>query len=159
MNPDHLVEIFFRFYSDILDEETTETVQGKVVEAEYGYFKLVNIPFYVPKLAVGDVVWAEHSKKEGLLTYRKTVQSSGNSTIHTILLDDEYDIDAIIGVFEELGCESRKMNDQYFAIDVPAKLDYVIVKRRLDELEQEKVIDYAESCLSDKHQYKDISFS
>jgi hypothetical protein len=158
MPENNLVKIFFRFYSDILDEEMEETVWAEVFEKEYGYYKIDNTPFYIPKIATGDIIWAEYNETEGVLTYRKTIRPSGNSTIHAIILDEEYDIEAIRDIFEIIGCKSEKFNDKYFALDVPANVDYFPIKRKLDEFEKEGILDYAESCLSDKHQYKNISF-
>jgi hypothetical protein len=158
MPEDNAVKILFRFYSDILEEETTEILLAEVFDSEYGYYKLNSIPFYAPKTAPGDIVWAEYSETEGMLTYRKIIQSSGNSIIHAIVLDDEYDINAIRGIFNDMGCRSEVLNDRYFALEIPAAVDYVPVKRKLDELEKEGILDYAESGLSEKHAYKNVFF-
>ncbi len=158
MLEDNSVKIFFRFYSDILEEETTETLLADIENKEYGYYKLSSIPFYVPKIATGDILWAGYNESEGMLTYRKTVQHSGNSTIHVIILDDGYEINAVRKIFEDMGCRSEKLNQNYFALQIPANIDYIPIKRKLDELEKEGILDYAESCLSEKHQYKNISF-
>jgi len=148
------VRILFNFFSDILDGYATETLAAEVVNEEYGYYKLKSLPFYAPKLALEDVVWAEYKEAEGMLVYRKTVQHSGNSTVHIIILDEEHNLDGIVGIFEADGCSVEKLNNKYFAIAIPAIIDYPLVKSKLDELEKEKILDYAESCLSDKHQYK-----
>jgi len=158
MPEDNSVKILFRFYSDILEEETTETLLAEIENKEYGYYKLSGIPFYAPKIATDDIVWAEYNEMEGILTYRKTVQPSGNSTIHAIILDDGYDINAICKFLDDMGCTSEKFNQNYFALQVPANIDYFPIKRKLDELEKEGILDYAESCLSEKHEYKNISF-
>ncbi len=158
MPEDNLVKILFRFYSDILDQETTETLWGEVVNKEFGYYKIGKIPFYAPNLATGDVVWAEYSHREDMLTYRKTVQHSGNSTVQVIILAEGKDINKIRGIFEESGCKSACLNHKYFALDVPVEVDYFLIKIKLDELEKNKIIDYAESCLSERHQYKNVFF-
>jgi hypothetical protein len=150
---DELVKILFRFYSEILDEETTEIMWAEIVDLEKNYYRINNIPFYVPKLASGDLVWAEYNEAENMLTYRKTIEYSGNSIIHIIIMDDKLSVDAIRVMFDELGCDSEKINN-YFALEVPAYVDYQPVKKRLDELENDRMIDYAESCLSENHQYK-----
>jgi hypothetical protein len=116
-----------------------------VVDEQFGYYKLDNIPFYAPKTASGDIVWAEYNEAEAMLTYRKTIQYSGNSTIHAFIVDYGYDINAISKVFDDMGCESRNMTDSCFAPEVPAGLDYIPIKRMLDELDSEGLLDYAES--------------
>ena len=156
MPTDNLTKILFRFYSDILDEETVETMQAEIVDADKGYYKMDNIPFYAP-VAIGDIVWADHSKTEQMLTYRKTVQHSGNSTIHIILIDATQHIDTVRGILKVLGCESEKLNDKYFALEIPASIDYFKIKPKLDDLMNSGYIDYAETCLSDQHQYKNFS--
>ncbi|BAU55784.1 DUF4265 domain-containing protein [Mucilaginibacter gotjawali] len=150
------VKILFNFFSDILDDYATETLLAEVVNEEYGYYKLKNLPFYVPKLALDDVVWAEFKQSEGMLVCRKTVQHSGNSTIQGILLNIEPDMDEILVTFKADGCVAEKLNDRYFTIAVPASVDYIPLKSKLDKLKREKVLDYAESSLSDKHQYKNM---
>jgi hypothetical protein len=151
MPEDNSVKILFRFYSDILDQETSEILCGEVVNKEFGYYKIDKIPFYAPKLAIGDTVWAEHNQREGMLTYRKTVQQSGNSTIQVIIIDDGNEFNNICGMFENMGCKTAKLNPKYFAVEVPVALDYLLVKLRLDKLAKDKMIGYAESCLSGKH--------
>jgi hypothetical protein len=158
MPEDNLVKILFRFYSDILEEDTVESVLAEVVDIEMGYYKIDRIPFYVPQVAIDDIVWAEFSTKEGAVTYRKTTQSSGNSTIHVVVLDDKDDINAYTKIFEEMGCGSEKLNHRYFALNIPAGTDYLPIKRKLDALEKEEIIGYAESGLSEKHQYRDYHF-
>lgn len=152
--PHKSVKILFRFYSDILDAETSETLAAEAIEPEFGYFILTSLSFYAPKIALGDIVWAEYNIADEMLVYRKTVTHSGNSTIHAIVLNKECDVDAIIAVFELSGCMTDKLNDKYFVFSVPAAVDYTPLKSRLDELQNQKVIDYAESCLADGHQYK-----
>jgi hypothetical protein len=153
-----LTKILIRFYSLILEDETTEVMWAKVVDAEKGYYKITNIPFYAPKLAVGDTVWADYNAKEGMFVYRKTTAQSGNSTVQCIRLNDVFKIDALERIFEDLGCNCMKLNQHYFAIDVPFDVDYLPIKNNLDELHRQKVINYTEAFISDKHQYKKVSF-
>ena len=150
------IKILFNFFSNVLDDYTTETLLAEVVNQEYGYYKLKSLPFYAPKIALDDTVWAEYKETEGMLVYRKTVQHSGNSTIHVVILNGEYNADAIAAVFKTDGCSTEKLNNKYFAIAVPAAIDYLQVKKKLDELEMAKIVNYVESCLSGKHQYKNI---
>ena len=147
---DSPVKILFRFFSEILDEETVETMLAETIDGEKGYYKLNNIPFYIPKVARGDIVWAEFKESEGMLTYRKTIEYSGNSTIHVIVLGDGHNVDAIRETFRNMGCQSEKIN-KYFALVIPASINYFPVKQHLHELQKSKILDYAESCLSETH--------
>jgi hypothetical protein len=104
-------------------------------------------------MASGDIVWAEFKTSDGMLIYRKTIQSSGNSTIHVIMVNDKYEADLIRKIFENHGCRSDKVYN-YFALEIPAAMDYLPVKHKLDKLKSDLILDYSESCLSEKHQYQ-----
>jgi hypothetical protein len=150
---DNYVKILFRFYSDVLEEETVETMWAIVVDQEKGLYKLDSIPFYAPLIASDDTVFAEYDEKETMLTYRKTIEYSGNSTIRVVVMDNSMEVNEIRKKFENIGCVSEKINDAYFTMEVPATIDYKIIKNELDELEQKEIIGYSEPCLSNLHQY------
>ncbi len=159
MSNENLVKILFSFYSDILDEHTNETMWAEVVDIEKGFYKIDNIPFYVPVLASGDIVLAEFDKDAGMLNYVETIEYSGNSTVHIIITDDELEVITLIKLFSELGCPSEGLNDRYLAVEIPSDIDYLPIKNRLEIMENDEVISYAESCLSENHQYKDLDFT
>lgn len=151
MQDDNNVKILFQFYSDIFEEEMVETMWATIVDRNKGLYKLDNIPFYAPLVASDDIVFAEFDEQQQILTYRKTVEYSGNSTIQVVLIDKSNDINSIRKTFEELGCVSEKVNDGYFSMEIPALVDYKSIKQKLDYLEQNEVIGYAEPCLADQH--------
>lgn len=148
---DNYVKILFRFHNNVLDEETVETMWATIVDKDKGLFKLDSIPFYAPLVASDDIVFAEYDEQEQMLTYRKTVEYSGNSTIQVFLIDKSKDINSIRDLFTELGCTSEKVNAGYFSMEVPANLDYKKIKQKLEELETNKTLAYAEPCLADGH--------
>lgn len=145
------VKILFKFQSDIFNEEMVETMWATIVDSNKGFYKIDNIPFYAPLVASGDIVFAELDEQQLLLTYRKTVEFSGNSTIQVVLIDKLKDINSIREIFEKLGCDSEKVNDSYFSMEIPALVDYRLIKQKLDELEQNEIIGYAEPCLAEQH--------
>lgn len=157
MTGDNLVKILFRFYSDILEEHTVETMWAEVVNADKGYYRIDNIPFYVPILASGDIVLARFDEQEEMLTYKETIEHSGNSTIHVIIIDEELDLQTVFDLFTSLGCPCEGKDDNYLAIEIPADMDYLPIKERLELMEQDEVIGYAETCLSSNHSYRDFS--
>ncbi|MES2063012.1 MAG: DUF4265 domain-containing protein [Bacteroidota bacterium] len=150
---DNYVKILFRFYSDVLEEETAETMWAIIVDQEKGLYKLDSIPFYAPLIASNDIFFAEYDEKETMLTYRKTIEYSGNSTIWVVVMDNSVEVNEIRKNFENIGCVSEKMNDAYFTMEIPAIIDYKIIKKELEELEQKEIIGYSEPCLSNLHQY------
>ena len=149
---DNSVKILFKFFSNVLDEWTVETMWADVVDTQKGLYKLDSIPFYAP-VASDDVVFAEYDDMEQMLTYRRSVEHSGNSTVQVVLMDKKTDINNIRKIFSNLGCISEKLNDGYFSMEIPFDKDYTLVRQKLIELEDKEIIGYAEPCLSDKHQY------
>lgn len=144
-------KILFRFYSDVLEKWTVETLWATAVDDEKGWYRLDNIPFYAKSVACDDIVFAEHDEDEQFLTFRDVVQSSGNSTIQIVVMAPALETKAIRALFDSLGCSSEEFQERYFVIGVPAKLSYHPVKSLLDELFANDSIDYSEACLSDKH--------
>jgi len=150
---DNYVKILFRFHSDISDEEMVETMWATIVDKDKGLYKLDNIPFYAPLVASDDIVFAEFDEQEQMLTYRKTENYSGNSTVQVVLMDKSLNINSIRDMFEKLGCVSEKVNEGYFSMEIPASVDYKPVKLKLDEMEAKEIIGYAEPCLSADHRH------
>lgn len=150
---DNYVKILFRFHNDIFDKEMVETMWATIVDKDKGLYKLDNIPFYAPLVASDDIVFAEFDELEQMLTYRKTENYSGNSTVQVVLIDKSQDINSIRDTFEKLGCVSEKVNEGYFSMEIPVAVDYKPVKLKLDEMEAKEIIGYAEPCLSDSHRH------
>ena len=151
MGEEEYEKILFQFFSDVLDEETVETMWAVVIDKEKGLYKLDNIPFYAPNVASDDIVYVEFDEDQERLTYKHTVEASGNSTVQVIILDSNAATNEVRAVFDLLGCSSEKCGEKYFVIDVPHSLHYAAVQGKLIELQNAGVIDYSEPCLSKKH--------
>ena len=148
---DNYFKILFRFYSNILDEETVEVMWATIVDKDNGLYKLDSIPFYATSIASDDILFAEYDEQEQMLTYRETIEYSGNSTIQVVLLDTTKDINQIRDIFHEMGCTSAKVNDSYFSMEIPSNVDYKNIRKKLNEFETNEVISYAEPCLAEGH--------
>jgi len=153
MEPDKQIEILFRSYSAILEQEVAEAIWADVVDADLGYYKLYSIPLYTSFIATDDIVHAEWDDDEVMFTYRETIEPSGNSTIWVVVTDDDTDIEEIRKSFFEMDCLSEALSNRYFAMEVKATTYYLHIKNKLMTLKAQKLIDYAEACLSAKHQY------
>jgi hypothetical protein len=151
MQDDNFVKILFRFHSDTLDQLTVETVWAAIVDKKKGHYQIDNIPFYIPMISSGDIVFAEYDEQEERLTYRETIRVSGNSTIQVVLLSDVQTELELREVFKQMGCESEGTSSGYFVMEVPQNLNYAPIKQKLHELFKDKIIDYTESCLSEQH--------
>ena len=148
---DNHVKILFRYHSPVLDEWMVETMWAQIVDAENGLYKLDSIPFYGPLVASDDIVFAEYDEDEERLTYRRTVEYSGNSIITVVIMDEDYDINNIRDTFKDLDCLSERVNNAYFSMEVLARNNYLPIKQKLTELSDKGIIGYAEPCLSDNH--------
>jgi len=148
---DESYKIFFRFYSNVLEKWTVETLWATTVDLEKGWYRLDNIPFYVKSIACDDIIFAEYDEDEQFLTFREVVMPSGNSTIQVVVMDSSLDTNEIREMFDSVGCSSEKFQERYFVIDIPVGLSYCPVKILLDDLFAKGSIDFAEACLSNKH--------
>ena len=144
-------KILFRFHSDLFDEEMVETMWDFVIDKDKGLYKLDNIPFYAPLIASDDLIFAEFDDSEQMLTYKETREYSGNSIIQIVIMDNKTDVNKIRDSFLDKGCQSEKVNDKYFSMEIPFDLNYKPIKTELDKLEIDEIIGYAEPCLSEKH--------
>lgn len=145
-------KILFRFYSGVLDQWTVETLWSEKINAETDYYKIESIPFYA-SIAYHDIVFAEYDDTEKMLTYRETIKYSGNSTIQVVIMDKAFLINPLREIFNEIGCNSEQFSEAYFVVNVPANQNYQSIKNKLVDLQNKDIIDFAESCLSEKHYF------
>ena len=153
LQEDSQVKILFSFYSELLEQDAMETIWASTVDVTMGYYKIHSLPFYVPLVATDDLVYAEYDESEEMLTYRQTVQPSGNSTIWVVMTDDAVDIDDVRERLYGLDCFSDPISDKYFSMEIKASVNYLRIKDELNRLKSDGIIDYAEPCLSVNHQY------
>jgi hypothetical protein len=147
------VKILFRFYSDVLEQETVETIWAETVNPVIGHYQLDSIPFYAPGIASDDIVHAEYDHDEEMLTFRELVKASGNSNIWVVIIDDKTEIDDIRSIFFDLDCISEALDTRYFAMEVKSATNYYRIRDKLNKLKADGILDYAEACLSVEHQY------
>ena len=145
------VKVLFRYYSNILEEETVETMWALPVDKANGLYQLDSIPFYGPDIAPDDIFYAEYDEDEEMLTFQEVKQPSGSSVIQVVLMQEPYCTKELREQLSALGCISEGLNDQYFVAEVPASVDYKPVQTLLKTLEGEGRIEYAEAVLSSQH--------
>lgn len=145
-------KVLFKYHSSVLNEITIETMWAIVIDLENGIFKLDSIPFYGPLIATDDKFYAEFDESEQMLTYRKTIESSGNSIVLVIIIQEGFDKEIIRNRFKELNCISEGLNDTYFSMEILKETDYLEIKNLLYGYENDGILGYAEPCLSEKHQ-------
>ncbi|GAB3542095.1 hypothetical protein GCM10027443_42400 [Pontibacter brevis] len=150
-NQEKAHKIIFRFHSDLFGREMVESLWALEVAADQGLYKIDSIPYYVPLIATEDIVRANYNKMEEGLLYQETVTPSGNSTVQVIRQNEETPLLHLRKQFATLGCLSVEVNEDFFVLEVLANVNYAVVKEKLDELEQQEEIEYAEPSLSDIH--------
>ena len=96
---------------------------------------------------------AEYDEAEQMLTYRETIEYSGNSTIQVVILDKNVQTNNIREKFTSYGCESEKFSEGYFVMEVLANQDYGPIREKLVELENQNIISFAEPVLGENHWY------
>ena len=139
-----MVKVVFRFFSDLFDKEMIETMWCMPLDAELGLYQLDNIPFYAPLMAADDVIFAEKDDSEGgMLAFKKVVESSGNSTIHIVRMEESNSIESILKPVLDLGCNFEGINENYLALDVPSDIQYKENTNR--EQVQDRIRNYLES--------------
>lgn len=133
-------KLIIPFY-DIEGNLSEEILLGELTPT--GLFTIKEIPLFIPNLALNDIVAFEN--EEGRLFFEKLIKSSGNTTIHVILLQSPID-ELFINVKKNNGI-IRKFNNKYFAINFKMMSDYLKLKPILDLYEAEEKISYKEACL------------
>ncbi|MEG1022137.1 MAG: DUF4265 domain-containing protein [Myroides sp.] len=149
-------KITFKYFSNVLEEETVETMWAEIIDEEKGIYKLDNIPFYGPLIASDDIFFAEYDEDEENLIFKEVIKGSGNSVVQIIIMKDDYDKEILRKKLLDLGCNSEGVNDKYFVVEIYENIDYQLIKTFLDKYEKDEIIGYAEPILSIKHQ-DDIS--
>ena len=115
---------------------------------ENGYYRIDNVPFYAPNLAYNDMIAIEEDK--GVFYFADLIERSGHSTVQIIFFN-EIEVEYILSNIEKLGCAWEGMKNQaYYPIDIPPNINYLSIKQFLDEQSEKDILDYKESCLSEK---------
>lgn len=132
----------------ILVFKNNDRIEEEVICAEKmedGHYKVDNIPFYAPNLALNDVFSVEED--EGILYFDQLIRMSGHSTIQ-LMFFEETEVNESMAILENFGCSWEGMKDQaMYSVDVPTELDYAKVKRFLNEQLEKGILDFKEACL------------
>jgi hypothetical protein len=109
-----------------------------------------NIPLYAPNLALGDILLVEKLDDEQLY-FEDLLETSENSTIRIVFFN--YDPIIVQKILKEI--EGYSINwvgfvgGSYYSLNINKDLDYKKIKFFLEG--NSKIMDYQESCLSEKN--------
>lgn len=132
-------------YKNSEGEISEELIWAELLNS--GYYRVDNIPFYAPNIAYNDIISVE--KDNNKFYFEDLIETSGNSTVQIVFFDKSKEPE-IIQNLEMLGCSWEGMEGGgYYAIDVPANVDYSKVRNFF--IQSSEILDYKEACLSEKH--------
>ncbi|MDC4768982.1 DUF4265 domain-containing protein [Acinetobacter baumannii] len=134
-------------YLDKNNELSKELIWGEMYKTDQYFVR--SIPLFAPNLAFGDLIQVEIDDET--LYFDDLIKPSNNSTLRIVFFNNDIKcIEKILTTLESYLCgwegfESRR----YYAINIPKKVDYALIKKYLDD--RKDFFDYEESCLSDQH--------
>lgn len=109
-------------------------------------FRIDNVPFFAPGLAVDDIVRV-HVDSSGEHLVDALHSASGHSTVR-VLVENQTDVPSIRERLRHLGCESELSHiSTLVSLDIPPEVDYSIVRAALESMASSGLIDYEESAL------------
>ena len=113
-------------------------------------YVIENIPLYAPNLALGDILLVEKLGDEQLY-FEDLLETSENSTIRIVFFN--YDPIIVQKILKEIERYSINwvgfVGGSYYSLNINKDLDYKKIKLFLEG--NSKIMDYQESCLSEKH--------
>lgn len=111
------------------------------------YYKIESVPAFANNLAYGDIVSVEKDGEE--LFFDCLIKMSGNSVLHIVIFKNI--ADEIIENLKKLGTNVNIVARNYLVLDVPKSTKYKILKKYLDQMSEEQVLDYKEACIRNVH--------
>jgi hypothetical protein len=130
-------------YIDLEENIQTESVWAEKVGDNY---KILNVPFFAPNIAYGDIVKVETD--DGVLYFDELLEESGHSTIQMIIFDKANQSEIEKNLIK-LGCDWESSHiKNYISVDIPPTISYTAVKKYLNNGRLENRFDYKEACLS-----------
>ncbi|MGB0166556.1 MAG: DUF4265 domain-containing protein [Luteibaculum sp.] len=147
----NLVQLEVSYFSKILESDTTEQISASPIDEENGIYQIESMSHYGAPLSKGDLVLTQRRKGKKP-RYVRTLEYSGNSTIQVVLLNDDIDMEELQKSFSEIGCQTDRVQDGYFVMNIPENLSYSFIRSMLSDLEEQEAISFAEPWLGPNHQ-------
>jgi len=131
------------------DEQGNYQIESVWATKEGVYYRINNIPFLAPNIALNDLVSAE--KDGNGLYFDALIEASGHSAIQMLIFNEE-EVTKVGKELEQLGCTWEGGHiKKLISVDIPKELSYSTIKKYLDKGEKEERWTYKEACLS--HEY------
>lgn len=115
-----------------------------------GKAQIDNTPFFVPSIALGDVVKVYKPIGAKHFRYDELIEEGGNYAL-SIILRDHHSKDTIIKLLSQAECyfEYGEFGiTKMYGVSVNGEKAFHQIKVQLDELEARNIISYAELCIA-----------
>ncbi len=140
-------------YDDDINEknDVEEILCEKVSDNTY---RLIEIPLWAYSLAYADIIAVSSDGYKDWLSFDDFVEFSGNSTIQIVEIINN-GINKILPTIEKmLGKDNiRFHSSSYIAVNIPAEIDYILLRLFLKKYESKKIISFKEATLGKNHEY------
>lgn len=124
-----------------------ERLWGVQVDGADDQYIVDNIPYFVPNIAIGDIVLTSAGNSEDEVVFEKVLQASSHGTVRVIFYDRSI-IELTREHLKNLGCSSELSHlENLIAVDIPENVKYLNVKKYLSEKAKDGLIDYEEAVL------------
>ena len=131
------------------NDEGSYDVESVWATKEGGYYRINNIPFFAPNIALDDLVSAE--VEDDALYFDSLIEPSGHSTVQMIIFNED-EVMQIGKDLEALGCTWEGSHIKtLISVDIPKEVHYTTVKKYLENGEKGARWSYREACLV--HEY------
>lgn len=138
-------------YKNELSELSEEIINAICIDENQDLFQIVEPPLFA-LLAVGDIVNVEYENNK--VYADNLVNQSDNSTIHIISLNRKSIFDNVLlkDTLDDFNLMYRYVLDKtYMAVNIPKDFNYQNFYSILMKLENENILSFKESVLSQKH--------
>ena len=118
-----------------------------------GLFRIENAPFFVREISFNDVVRASSTKQQGQYRYEEVVQPSEFTSLSIIILDSSMNT-LLLDLLRGLKCVIEYGEFGVYrvlAVAVPSTVDYESLRRRLQALEDNKLLSFSELAVSNRN--------
>jgi hypothetical protein len=113
------------FALNIEDEWPPVGAEGVWCERINGNYKLINIPFFIPDLAFGDIFSAKSDDVNHQVFQFEVIEESGHSVVW-VMNNENISMDLFIDMIKKLGCKLEEFPKfSIFAIDIPPEVNVI----------------------------------
>jgi hypothetical protein len=126
---------------------SVETLNGELLPN--GFITLVNTPFFVEEIALGDIIEALPPSSNRNYLFGRVIEEGTSKSISIIFIVDSSK-EEVYQTIKELGCYSEYGEFKEYnmlAVEVPKSVKFEMVINYLSKEEERGLISYSELCI------------